>query len=129
MGCPLLGVEHQLKEDEVAPLTELGPDLAETANLLEAEPFVEPDRTGIGRIDARDHHVDLEIAGSFDERRQELGADPVPTLVGADVDRVLDRMAIALPGPPRPEGRVTEDGDSPSLLTPSMATRTGNLVA
>ncbi len=51
------GLENLLQEDQVEPAIELAADLPQAGGLLESQPLVETDRSGVVAVDSRDHAV------------------------------------------------------------------------
>ncbi|MFT3969835.1 MAG: hypothetical protein QM695_06015 [Micropruina sp.] len=64
----------------------------------ETELGVERDRGMVAALDAGDHDVLADIAGTAGQLDHQGLAEAVATLVGADADGVIDGVAVAVPG-------------------------------
>lgn len=104
-------IHGALHEHQIQPAPELAPHLRHPARLDEAQPLVQSQRPGIGRIDGAHHHMHLARAGLIEQRLDQRRTQPPAPLVGPHMHTVLDRMPVARPvAPKRPESGIAEDG-------------------
>ena len=86
--------EHLLHDDHIEPPSELAPDLALEADLVETGGAVERDRCRIVRRDTTDHGVESVTACSVDQRIEQGATHAVAVVIAIDVDGVLDRGVV-----------------------------------
>ena len=75
----------------------LKPTEGKVADLAETEALVQAERGAIGGVDIADHLPEAGGGAGVDQRRHQLPADAPLHLVGADVDRMLDGVAVGRP--------------------------------
>src|ERR1041385_4156532 len=93
--CLRTRAERALHQHRVDPAAEFEADGGKNPDVLEAERFVQPDRGDCFLpADYRDHLAVAELGAAFDQRRQQLAADTAPDLVGIDINRVLECIAV-----------------------------------
>ena len=84
-------------------------DLADLSGGLKSEPFVEANRSLVGRIDATNHHVLIQRQGEREQGLHQRSADALAAPRRLDMHRVLHRIAIAWPGAPVAKGCEAQD--------------------
>lgn len=104
--CPV--VKRQLQEGQIKPAVELGAHLRQQAHLHEAQLFMQADRAGIACLDPGHHHMLADDPCAGDQALHQRAADTCAALVRPDMDRMLDRMAIAVKGAPVPERGIAQ---------------------
>src|SRR5215472_12736482 len=102
--------ERALHVDRVDPAPEFEADPGEHADLGEAQRRVQPDRGHrLAAANHRDHLAIALLGNPVDHLRQQRAADAAAELAGIDIDRVLDREAIAYASAVRPRVTIADD--------------------
>src|SRR5438477_1797108 len=100
--CLRTRAERALHQHRVNPTAELEPDRREDADVGKAQRFVQADRGDrLAATDHGDHLAVAEFGAAFDQGREQPAADPAPHFAGIDIDRVLERVAVANSGTAR----------------------------
>src|SRR5450755_2439039 len=102
-------LEVELQDGEVEPAIELCADLAQVARLDEPEALVQTNGCRVATLDIGQHHVMTGAPGVLNEFDEERPTDSATLERRGDVDRVFDRMPIAVLRTPRCVCRVSRD--------------------
>ena len=91
--------EGALHDHRVQPAAELAADVLQNSDQAEPGLLVQADRCDVGGVADDRHHLTHAAAGGVAHHRvQESPPDALTARKGRDVDRVLDRVAVAWPG-------------------------------
>src|SRR5262245_2289369 len=79
------------------------------ASLHKAEPRMQSQGRLVGRLYASDHGMLVHVLRAQDQSIHQGMADTVSARGAVNIDGMLDRMPITIPGPEGPERRITQD--------------------
>lgn len=93
-------IEQKRQRDKVKPCAECLSDFCEPTDLMKPKTFVKTHRRGVRCLNARGHHAFPGCPCPCAQGYQQCPTDAHVTGVAGDLDRMLDRVTVAVPTAP-----------------------------